>query len=327
MTSGNRRGPVVLCILDGWGDRDATDANAIALADTPHWDRMIASCPHALIDASAGEVGLPDGQMGNSEVGHMNIGAGRIVMQDLPRIDAAIADGSLANAPALTSFIDALKAAGGACHLLGLMSPGGVHAHQDHIAALARLLAEAGLTVKVHAILDGRDTPPRSALEYVRTFEAAIADLSNVSIASVSGRYYAMDRDKRWDRVASAYAMLSNAEGPRADSALAAIEASYDDDVGDEFLLPVAISDYAGMADGDGLLMANFRADRAREILSALLDPDFDGFARARSIGFTAARGMVEPACVTRSAKSLPTPVWPSFGSRRPKNTPTSRFS
>jgi len=294
MASSNRPSPVVLCILDGWGDRAATEANAIALADTPNWDRMIATCPHALIDASATEVGLPDGQMGNSEVGHMNIGAGRVVLQDLPRIDTAIADGSLARTPALTSLIDALKQSGGACHLLGLMSPGGVHAHQDHIAALARLVAKAGVTVKVHAILDGRDTPPRSALDYVRVFETAIGDLDLVNIATISGRYYAMDRDKRWDRVAAAYTTLANGEGSRAASAAAAIEASYANDIGDEFAEPVVVGDYAGMADGDGLLMANFRADRAREILAALLDPTFDEFPRGSSTNFVVARGMVE---------------------------------
>jgi 2,3-bisphosphoglycerate-independent phosphoglycerate mutase len=310
MTSGDRRGPVVLCILDGWGDRAATEANAIALADTPTWDRMIATCPHALIDASAAEVGLPDGQMGNSEVGHMNIGAGRVVMQDLPRIDAAIANGQLARAPALTSLIEALKASGGACHLLGLMSPGGVHAHQDHIAALARLVAEAGITVKVHAILDGRDTPPRSALDYVRVFEAAVADLDRVSIATVTGRYYAMDRDKRWDRVTTAYATLAGGDGPRAANAPAAIEASYADNIGDEFVLPVAVGDYAGMADGDGLLMANFRADRAREILTALLDPAFDDFPRASQIAFSAASGMVEYSTdLARYIEPLFTPI------------------
>ncbi len=294
MTSNKRRSPVVLCILDGWGERSATDANAIALADTPNWDRMIATCPHALINASATEVGLPDGQMGNSEVGHMNIGAGRVVMQDLPRIDTAIADGSLARTPALASLIGALKKSGGTCHLLGLMSPGGVHAHQDHIAALARLIAEAGIAVNVHAVLDGRDTPPRSAVDYVRGFEAAVADLDLVRIATVSGRYYAMDRDKRWDRVATAYATLAGGEGVRANSATAAIEASYANDIGDEFVVPLTIGDYTGMADGDGLLMANFRADRAREILAALLDPSFDGFSRSSPVSFAAARGMVE---------------------------------
>ncbi len=294
MTSGNRQGPVVLCILDGWGHREARESNAIALADTPHWDHLVATCPHALIDASAMEVGLPAGQMGNSEVGHMNIGAGRIVMQDLPRIDAAIADGSLARTAALRSMIAALKESGGACHLMGLMSPGGVHAHQDHMAALARLVADAGVPVKVHAILDGRDTPPRSALDYVRRFEAAIGDLDLVKIATVSGRYYAMDRDKRWDRVAVAYATLAAGDGPRTTNAIAAIEASYADDVSDEFVLPIAIGDYAGIGDGDGVLMANFRADRAREILTALLDPSFDDFDRPVVHSFVVARGMVE---------------------------------
>ena len=286
--------PVVLCILDGWGHRVATDGNAIALADTPAWDQLRTDCPHALIDASAGEVGLPDAQMGNSEVGHMNIGAGRVVTQDLPRIDAAIADGILASTPALTSLIEALTTSGGTCHLLGLLSPGGVHAHQAHIAELARLVTDAGVPVRVHAMLDGRDTPPRSAASHMAAFLAEVAGRDLVSVATVCGRYYAMDRDSRWDRIATAYAALVEGDGVSADGPIAAIEASYRADLGDEFMLPTVIGDYAGMADGDGLLMANFRADRARQILTALVDPAFDGFARPRSASFAVARGMVE---------------------------------
>jgi len=173
--------PVVLCILDGWGHREARDDNAIALARTPHWDRFMAGCPHALLAASAGEVGLPAGQMGNSEVGHMTIGAGRVVVQDLPRVDAAIADGSLAQNPALGDFIAALKQSGGAAHLLGLVSPGGVHSHQKHIAALARILAGAGIPVRIHAFLDGRDTPPASARDDLAALMAGIGDLEIVA--------------------------------------------------------------------------------------------------------------------------------------------------
>jgi 2,3-bisphosphoglycerate-independent phosphoglycerate mutase len=286
--------PVVLCILDGWGHGKASDSNAIALADTPAWDGLLADNPHSLIDASGGEVGLPDGQMGNSEVGHMNIGAGRVMMQDLPRINATIADGRLAAAPALVSLIDALKTSGGTCHLMGLLSPGGVHSHQAHIVALAEILSKAGIPVAIHAMLDGRDTPPRSAEAFMTTFLADIDGLEGTSVASVSGRYYAMDRDKRWDRSASAYAALVDAEGARVDGPVAAIQASYAADLGDEFMLPTVIGGYTGMADGDGLLMANFRADRARQILGALLDPAFDGFPRARTVAFSAARGMVE---------------------------------
>ncbi len=286
--------PVVLCILDGWGHRVEIDGNAIALAETPHWDRLMATCPHALIDASATDVGLPAGQMGNSEVGHMNIGAGRVVLQDLPRIDAAVREQRLGETAAITRLIEALRASGGACHLLGLVSPGGVHAHQDHIVALAQTLAAANIPVRIHALLDGRDTPPRSAHGYLQQLEAALADLGDVAVVTVCGRYYAMDRDKRWQRVSRAYAALVDADGHRRPSAIAAIDASYAANVSDEFVEPAVIGAYQGMADGDGLLMANFRADRAREILTALVDPAFDAFARGRRIRFAASLGMVE---------------------------------
>jgi 2,3-bisphosphoglycerate-independent phosphoglycerate mutase len=248
----------VLCILDGWGEREETDFNAIAAADTPVWYRLRTTCPRARLDASGGEVGLPDGQMGNSEVGHTNIGAGRVVTQDLPRIDAAAADGSLPRAPALAAFIEALKNSGGTAHLMGLISPGGVHSHQDQIAGLANILADAEIPVAVHAFLDGRDTPPSSGRGYMEDFLGAAP---RATAATVTGRYYAMDRDNRWERVEAAYAAMAEGEG---------------------------------MADGDGVLMANFRADRAREILSALLDPDFDGFARTRRMEFAAATGLVD---------------------------------
>ncbi|MGF1594200.1 MAG: 2,3-bisphosphoglycerate-independent phosphoglycerate mutase [Kiloniellaceae bacterium] len=283
--------PVVLCILDGWGHREACENNAICQAATPNLDRLFAASPHALVDASEGEVGLPSGQMGNSEVGHMNLGAGRVVMQDLPRIDAAIADGSFAANPVLRDAIAALKASGGTAHVMGLMSPGGVHSHQDQIAALAEVLAAAGIPVAVHAFLDGRDTPPRSALGYLEGF---LHKAPSAAIATVSGRYYAMDRDKRWARVEKAYCALVQGEGERADNALAAVEQGYAAGTNDEFLLPTVIGGYAGMRDGDGLFMANFRADRAREILTALLDPGFDGFERQQRPGFAAAVGMVE---------------------------------
>ena len=283
--------PVVLCILDGWGHRESCENNAICEGPTPNLDRLSEAMPHALVDASESEVGLPAGQMGNSEVGHMNLGAGRVVMQDLPRIDAAIADGSFAENAALKDAIAALKKAGGTAHVMGLMSPGGVHSHQDQIAFLAETLAEAGVPVAVHAFLDGRDTPPRSALDYLKDFQKKAP---RASIATISGRYYAMDRDKRWPRVEKAYRALVSAEGERAGDALAAVEQSYAAKTNDEFVLPTVIADYQGMADGDGLFMANFRADRAREILTALLDPAFDGFQRARRPDFACALGMVE---------------------------------
>ena len=254
----------------------------------------MARSPHALLQASELFVGLPKGQMGNSEVGHMNLGAGRVVLQDLPRIDHAIADGNLAKNPNLVEFIAALKASGGTAHLMGLMSPGGVHSHQDHMAALARVLDAAGVPVKVHAFLDGRDTPPKSAIDYLKKFAADIAALEGVAIATVSGRYYAMDRDKRWDRVEKAYGALVQGDGEKSSDAQSAVEQSYASGKSDEFVLPTVVGGYAGMHDGDGVLMANFRADRVREILAALLDPGFSGFPRARTLRCAAALGMTE---------------------------------
>ncbi|MDX2095048.1 MAG: 2,3-bisphosphoglycerate-independent phosphoglycerate mutase [Alphaproteobacteria bacterium] len=288
--------PILLCILDGWGERTERDHNAIAQANTPHWDALCATYPHASLHASAQDVGLPAGQMGNSEVGHMNIGAGRIVMQDLPRIDAAIADGALARNAALTTYLDALRRTGGTCHLMGLLSDGGVHAHLSHMAALANLAAAAGIPVAVHAFLDGRDTAPRSALAYLQQFEAATRAHPSIRLATVSGRYYAMDRDTRWERVRLAYdAVLGDgADTPRANSAATAVEAAYAQGLNDEFILPTVMDDYHGMQEGDGLLMANFRADRVRQWLAAWLDPDFTGFARPRTLRFAATLGMVE---------------------------------
>lgn len=285
--------PVVLCILDGWGSRSAADDNAISLAHTPHYDQLLQRAPHAHLRTSADDVGLPAGQMGNSEVGHQNIGAGRIVLQDLPRIDKAVTDGALADRPELRDFIAKLKATGGRCHLMGLLSPGGVHAHETHILALAKCLSDAGIAVCLHAFLDGRDTPPKSGLASIRHANNALADLPGATLATVCGRYHAMDRDKRWDRVSRAYDLLVDGDGGHADDAVAAVEASYAADITDEFVEPVAIGGYSGMRDGDGLLMANFRADRAREILTALLDPNFDGFDRKRRASFAAALGMV----------------------------------
>jgi 2,3-bisphosphoglycerate-independent phosphoglycerate mutase len=295
MTDKKRPRPALLCILDGWGHRvPPTPDNAIAQARTPNIHRLMATSPHALIDASELHVGLPSGQMGNSEVGHMNLGAGRIIMQDLPRIDLAIQDGTLARNPFLVNFIAALKSTNGVCHLMGLLSPGGVHSHQAHIAALANIISAAGVEVAIHAFLDGRDTPPSSALGYLKEFQSAIAGAKLARIATVGGRYYAMDRDKRWERVSLAYNAIVDAVGERATSAEQAVSQSYAAGKTDEFVLPTAIDNYAGMKDADGVLMGNFRADRAREILTALLDPKFDGFKRNRIVRFGAALGMVE---------------------------------
>ena len=286
--------PVILCILDGWGHREAREDNAIRQATTPVWNRLVSERPHGLLDASEHEVGLPLGQMGNSEVGHMNLGAGRVVLQDLPRIDAAIEDGSLARIPALAGFIDRLKKSGGAAHLLVLMSPAGVHSHQDHAVVLARLLDQAGVPVRVHAFLDGRDSPPRSAAGFLDKFVADTAGLDGLRVVTVGGRYWAMDRDRRWDRVARAYAALVEGTGQRAADPGAAVESAYGRDENDEFVLPTVLGDYGGMADGDGVLVVNYRADRVRQILAALFDPDFDDFARPRTVRLAAGLGMTE---------------------------------
>jgi 2,3-bisphosphoglycerate-independent phosphoglycerate mutase len=287
-----KRRPVMLVVLDGWGWREEATDNAIRQARTPSFDRLWASCPHALLRTSGKEVGLPPGQMGNSEVGHLNIGAGRLVMQDLPRINEAVSSGEIGSAPALQSLIERLRGSGGTCHLMGLMSPGGVHSHQDHAAALARILAGAAVPTVVHAFTDGRDTPPRSAGEDIARLIAALP--RSVAVATVSGRYYAMDRDRRWDRVAKAYHTIAEAEGPRFPDAGAVIADAYAHDIGDEFVVPAVVGGYRGMRDGDGVLCFNFRADRVREILAALLDPDFAGFPRRRSIRFAAAAGMTQ---------------------------------
>ncbi|HEY4044517.1 MAG TPA: 2,3-bisphosphoglycerate-independent phosphoglycerate mutase [Rhodopila sp.] len=282
--------PVMLVILDGFGWREDSADNAVRLAKTPIFSGLWDSFPHSLLHTSGRDVGLPDGQMGNSEVGHLNIGAGRVVKQELARISDAVADGSIAKAPAFVALVDALSKTGGTCHLIGLVSPGGVHSHQDHGAALASLLHNAGIKAVVHAITDGRDTPPQSAAEYLKDLQAALP--CGVPVATVIGRYFAMDRDKRWDRVSQAYAAITEAQGTRAATPQAAIEAAYAAGKFDEFIPASVIGDYAGMKDGDAVLCFNFRADRVREMLAALLDPAFDGFPRKRVLKLAAAVGM-----------------------------------
>ena len=287
-----RRRPVMLVILDGWGWREEVADNAVRQAKTPSFDRLWQGGPHGFLRTSGKDVGLPDGQMGNSEVGHLNIGAGRVVLQDLPRIDAAIASGEIGRAPALLDLIDKLKASGGTCHLIGLVSPGGVHSHQDHAVALAKILTDAKVPALVHALTDGRDTPPQSAAESVKRFLAALPRA--VQIATVDGRYYAMDRDKRWDRVEKAYRAIVDGDGPRFADAAAVIADAYAHETFDEFIVPAVVGDYRGMTDGDGVLCFNFRADRVREILAAMLDADFSGFPRKHVVRFAAAAGMTE---------------------------------
>ena len=288
--------PVVLMILDGWGLRDCETGNAPRLAHTPNHDRLMADCPAARLSASGRDVGLPEGQMGNSEVGHTNIGAGRVVWMDLPRIDRAIESGAFAANPALARFAGRLRESGGSAHLFGLMSPGGVHCHQAHIAAAANVLAAEGVPVALHLALDGRDTAPQSALGFLADFRAAAAPAfsAGARVASVMGRFFALDRDRRWERVQAAFAAMTGPAGPESpDTAEAAIAAAHARGETDEFVEPVALAGHRGMADGDGLFCLNFRADRAREILSALVDPEFDGFDAQARPDFAATLAMV----------------------------------
>ena len=279
--------PVILAILDGWGLSEAEEGNAPRLARTPVMDRLTRTCPHATLVTHGPDVGLPTGQMGNSEVGHTNIGAGRVVAMDLGQIELAIEDGSFFGNAAIGAFADGLSRA----HLFGLVSDGGVHAMLSHMLAAARLLAGRGVEVLVHAVTDGRDVAPRSAAGYLRTLEAELP--GGARIATVSGRYYAMDRDNRWERVRKAYDAIARADAPRFENAAEAVEAAYADDVTDEFVPPAVIGDYAGPEAGDGLFCLNFRADRARQILSALGDPAFDGFERGEP-PFARLLGMVD---------------------------------
>jgi 2,3-bisphosphoglycerate-independent phosphoglycerate mutase len=287
-----KRRPVMLVVLDGWGWREDIADNAVRQAKTPAFDRLWANDPHGFLRTSGLDVGLPPGQMGNSEVGHLNIGAGRVVMQDLPRIGEAIANGEIARAPVLVDLIGKLKQSGGTCHLIGLVSPGGVHSHQDHAVALARILADVGVPAMLHALTDGRDTPPQSAAEYLAALTAALP--RSVPVATVVGRYFGMDRDKRWERVVKAYDAMVAGEGPRFADPQAAIADAYANKTYDEFIVPAVIGNYRGIKDGDGVLCFNFRADRVREILSAMLDPVFSGFARKRIARFAAAVGMAQ---------------------------------
>ena len=283
--------PVVLCILDGWGLRADAEGNAPLQAKTPHFDRIMQG-PHAQLLTHGRDAGLPTGQMGNSEVGHTNIGAGRVVAMDLGQIDLAIEDGSFAQQDAIVRFADRLKASGGRAHLMGVISDGGVHGHVAHIVAAARALTASGVPVVLHAITDGRDVAPSSALQYLDVLAAELP--GEVTIGTVIGRYYAMDRDNRWERVETAYRAMVEGDGAsRAQDPRQAIEDAYDADKTDEFIPATVIGDYAGFAEGDGLWCLNFRSDRAREILAAVADPDFDGFARDMPL-LSAKLGMVE---------------------------------
>ncbi|WP_376695488.1 2,3-bisphosphoglycerate-independent phosphoglycerate mutase [Wenzhouxiangella sp. EGI_FJ10305] len=272
--------PLMLLILDGWGQREAADDNAITTGRTPNWDALWADRPHTLLVTSGESVGLPAGQMGNSEVGHMNLGAGRIVYQELTRIGKAIADGSFTRNPALLGGVEKAKAAGGCVHIMGLLSPGGVHSHEDHLLATLELaLAHGASEVAVHAFLDGRDVAPRSAADSIDRLEAAVAKDDRARIASVSGRYYAMDRDQRWERTELAWNAIVEAEAEhRADTARAALGDAYARNEDDEFVRPTVIDGGRKVEDGDAVLFINFRADRARQLTRAFVEPGFDGF-------------------------------------------------
>jgi 2,3-bisphosphoglycerate-independent phosphoglycerate mutase len=276
--------PVLLLILDGFGYREATESNAVLAAHKPNWDRLWRDYPHTLIQASEKYVGLPSNQMGNSEVGHLNIGAGRVVYQELSRVDVAIEDGSFYSNAELGKAVDLAKQNGSALHILGLLSPGGVHSHESHIFAMLEMAARAGLKkVFLHPFLDGRDTPPKSAAESLRLLQEKCDALGVGKIADITGRFYAMDRDNRWERVQPAYDLLTqgNAEFTASD-AQSALEAGYARGESDEFVKPTSIDADGAMQDGDVAVFMNFRADRAREITRALTDEKFDGFARAR---------------------------------------------
>ncbi len=286
------RTPVVLCILDGWGLGDNPGVSAPAQAHVPNFNRLWATCPHATLTTFGPDVGLPRGQMGNSEVGHTNIGAGRVVAMDLGAIDLAVEDGSLATNPAVQSFIDALQGSGGTAHLMGVVSDGGVHGHITHLVAAARILTAAGLPVLIHAITDGRDVAPSSAAKFIPQLLAALPP--GAKVGTVIGRYWALDRDTRWDRVQRAYDAMTHAKGDPAIDATSAVLQSYGRGETDEFLAPTVIGDYAGVQDGDGLFCLNFRADRAREILSALGQPGFSDFDPGQQPHWAAMLGMVD---------------------------------
>jgi 2,3-bisphosphoglycerate-independent phosphoglycerate mutase len=304
--------PIVLVVLDGFGIGRNPAADAIRVADMPRWRGLLARWPHAELGASEEAVGLPPGQMGNSEVGHLNLGAGRPVLQDLPRIDAAIADGTFFTRPAFLEACEAARRAG-TLHAVSLVGPGGVHANDRHVVALAELAARERVpSVRVHALLDGRDTPPRSAIEFVPDLEARLAAAHpDARIATAGGRYFGMDRDTRWDRVERAYDAIVHGVGERASSATAAVEAGYARGENDEFVAPTVIDGVDGrVRDRAAIVHCNFRADRARELTHALADADFDGFDRTGPSGEPAPRDLL---VVTMTAYESGLPVIVAF--------------
>ena len=298
--------PACLIIMDGLGLAEPGPGNAVSLANTPTLDKLFKTCSWTQLEASGEAVGLPAGQMGNSEVGHLNIGAGRVVHQELSRINMACRDGSICDNEVINDALEAAKAPGAALHLMGLLSDGGVHSSNEHLYALIRHAVESGVAdVRVHAFMDGRDVPPASGKDYMAELVSFIEDngfADTVKVASVSGRYYAMDRDKRWDRVQKAFeAVVAGAPASSAPDPVSAMQASYDDGVTDEFVVPVAF-DERGVRDGDAVVFFNFRPDRARELTRAIVDDAFDGFARV-------VRPQVHFVCLTEYDPEIPAPV------------------
>ncbi|MTH33406.1 2,3-bisphosphoglycerate-independent phosphoglycerate mutase [Paracoccus limosus] len=284
--------PVVLCILDGWGISSRPEQSAPDQANTPNFDRLMRDCPHGTLITFGPDVGLPRGQMGNSEVGHTNIGAGRVVAMDLGQIDLAIEDGSFYANTGLGDFIRKLKATGGTAHLMGVISDGGVHGHIQHVIAAARAVADKGVPVVIHAVTDGRDVPPSSAMGFITELQGNLPQ--GARIGTVCGRYFAMDRDNRWERVSRAYAAMIQGQGQAEPDAAQAVVDAYARGETDEFIQPSVIADYAGARDGDGFFCLNFRADRAREILAAIGQPGFDAFDTGKRPEWAALLGMVD---------------------------------
>jgi 2,3-bisphosphoglycerate-independent phosphoglycerate mutase len=298
--------PVVLCILDGWGLSETQAGNAPALAHTPNFDRLMKNCPNATLITHGPDAGLPSGQMGNSEVGHTNIGAGRVVAMDLGQIDLAIKDQSFFENSAILDFAATLRATSGTAHLMSVISDGGVHGHITHLQAATKLLTGMNISVVIHAIADGRDVSPSSAEGYFKTLQDSLPQ--GASIGTVIGRYYALDRDNRWERVETAFAAVAQAKGPKAATPQEVIAQAYAKGQTDEFIPASVIGDYAGLRPQDGLFCLNFRADRAREILAALCQPDFTEFDTEPRVKLAAQLGMV---CYSEAHDTYLTAVFP----------------
>ena len=295
--------PIALIVCDGWGINPRKDHNAIAMAKTPHFDAFYQKWPHIRLLTSGLAVGLPEGQMGNSEVGHMNMGAGRVVYQELTRIDKAIRDGDFFENPVLAAAMDYAKQGGKKLHLMGLLSDGGVHSSIEHLFALVRMAKQRGLThVYIHAFLDGRDTSPRSGQGFLRRTEQVLQEIGLGKIATIAGRYYAMDRDQNWERTEVAYRAMVDAVGRSADSVDEAISRSYSEEIADEFVVPVVLDEAGRMEDGDSVIFFNFRPDRARQISRALTDVEFRGFDRPE-------RPAIALTCLTQYDKTMGLPV------------------